>query len=344
MKKMLLIKDLKNWMWSTYPDWTTSVSLDVAYIADYFKKVGYQVEVTSYQTFNYEKNYACYLVVYTSAEDYCGGSKAFIEDVLIHLENQGAVLLPEFKYFRAHDNKVMMEILRTEFADARLRTIHSHIWSSLEELDSSPVTEYPVILKKSGGAGGEGVFLAQDQKELHRYAEKISRMTDMLQFYYLFCVNIKQKLLGKKPVPIHNSKFITQNYIAGLTGDYKVLVFGNHYFVLHRLNRKNDFRASGSGHFTWEQELEIDMVLDFAAVCAEEIRTPWLSLDICYDGVRCHLIEFQCISFGFKAMSLSERHYERDDDRWKVIEGTVCPEEEFCNGILYYLEHKEDNP
>lgn len=338
MRRMLILKDLRDWFWATYPDWTTEKSLDAEYIKTYFSDLGYDVELTTYRDFDFTRNYADYIVLYTSAEDYCGGSKAFIEDVLVYLEKQGAVLLPEFPYFRAHDNKVMMELLRFGFADDRLKTIHSKVWSSYEELKAAHFTEYPVVIKKAGGAGGEGVFLAKNQKELYRYAEKVSRMTNLQQFYYLSCVNVKQKLLRKKPVPIHNNKFITQNYIAGLSGDYKVLVFGEHYFVLHRLNRTGDFRASGSGQFTHDADNEIEAVLEFAESCTAAIHAPWLSLDICHDGRACHLIEFQCISFGFKAMSMSERHYMREGGKWKVVEGRVMPEQEFCDSVRYYLK------
>lgn len=338
MKKMLIIKDLRNWFWATYPDWTTEISLSAEYIRDYFREREYDVILTSYKEFDYSRNYAGYLVLYTSAEDYCGGSKAFIEDVLVFLKKQGAVLLPEFSYFRAHDNKVMMELLRQGFADERLKTIRSQVWSSYEELKSASITEYPLILKRAGGAGGEGVFLAHNQKELYQYAEKVSRLTNMLQFYYLSCVNVKQKLLKKEPVKIHNSKFITQNFIAGLAGDYKILVFGAHYFVLYRLNRQNDFRASGSGLFSEENGSRINEILDFARACTEEIKAPWVSLDICHDGTVCHLIEFQCISFGFKAMSMSKSHYEYKENHWDTVKGSVVVEKEFCDSIQYYLE------
>ena len=339
MKKMLIIKDLRDWFWATYPDWKTEISLNVMYIKDYFTNAGYVVDVISYSTFDYSKNYSDYVVLYTSAEDYCGGSKAFIEDILVHLQNQGAILLPEFKYFRAHDNKVMMEILRKGFSDENLKTICSDVWPSYEALQRAEITEYPIIVKRTGGAGGEGVFLAQNQKELYKYAEKVSRLTNMLQFYYLSCVNMKQRLFHKKPVRIHNTKFITQNFITGLDGDYKILVFGEHYFVLHRLNRENDFRASGSGRFTSDNSENVEVVLEFAKSCRKEITAPWVSLDICYDGVKCHLIEFQCISFGFKTMSMSELHYVQENGQWKIVEGKVVPEEEFCYSVRYYLEN-----
>lgn len=344
MKNMLIIKDLRNWFWATYPNWETEVSLDVEYIRNYFTDNGYRVEITNYEHFDFSKDYSGYVVLYTSAEDYCGGSKAYIEDVLVHLHMQKAAMLPEFQYFRAHDNKVMMEILRYNFRDERLKTIRSSIWSSLEKLKSSSPKEYPVIIKRANGAGGEGVFLAKNEKELYQYAEKVSRMTNLLQFYYLSCVNVKQRLLRKRPVLIHNTKFITQNFIEGLEGDYKVLVFGEHYFVLHRLNRKNDFRASGSGSFTEDEAGVVNSVLDFAKLCTREICSPWLSLDICHDGSVCHLIEFQCINFGFKAMSMSKQHYIQEKGQWKIMEGEVVPEEEFCRSVRYYLENKERRP
>lgn len=340
MKNLLLLKDMKGWFWSTYPNWSTPVSMDVAYMEDFFTKYGYHVEVSSYPEFDYTKNYADYLVLYSSAEDYCGGSKAFIEDVLLYLQDQGAKLLPEFRYFRAHDNKVMMEMLRYEFRDEGLKTIRTQVWPSLEALKEAKTEEFPVIVKRAGGAGGEGVFLAHNRKELYRYAEKVSRLTNLLQFYYLSCVNVKQKLLGKPPVRINNTKFITQSYIAGLSGDFKVLVFGDHYYVLHRLNRKKDFRASGSGRFEEDNTDALGQILDFARSCTKEIDAPWLSLDICHDGERCHLIEFQCITFGFKAMSMSTKHYEWAEGKWETVEGKVMPEEEFCYSVRHYLENR----
>lgn len=339
MKKMLIIKDFKEWFWATFPTWETAVSLDVDYMKAYFEKVGYEVEITSYAKFDYGKDYSDYVVLYGSAEDYCGGTKAFIEDVILYLDQQGARLLPEFKYFRAHDNKVMMEMLRNGFCDERLKSIHSQVWASYEEFGENEIAEYPVVVKRAGGAGGTGVFLAHDKKELFKYAEKVSRMTNMLQFYYLSCKNLKRKLYKRELELIHNNKFITQNYISGLDGDYKVLVFGEHYFVLHRLNRENDFRASGSGQFTSDNTEHINEILDFARLCTCEIKSPWLSLDICHDGEKCHLIEFQCLTFGFKAMSMSEMHYVPDNEKWEVVQGKVMPEEEFCYSVLYFLEN-----
>jgi len=51
---------------------------------------------------------------------------------------------------------------------------------------------------------------------------------------------------------LHRSKFIVQEFIPDLSNDWKVLVFWDKYYVLRRKNRPNDFRASGSGLFSFD--------------------------------------------------------------------------------------------
>ena len=51
-------------------------------------------------------------VIYQSSEDPELHYKDYIEDVLLTLKIQGAKLIPNFDYFRAHHNKVFMEFLR----------------------------------------------------------------------------------------------------------------------------------------------------------------------------------------------------------------------------------------
>lgn len=334
---MLIIKDMKGWFWATYPIADEAVSLDVSKLIDYFSRENFEVELTTYDSFDYEHDYTGYFVLYGSAEDYCGGTKSYIEDVLVWLEANGAYLIPKFQYFRAHDNKVMMELLRKNFHDPRLKTIQTRTYSSLEVM-SGKEKEFPLVIKTAAGAGGGGVFLARSQNELQKIAKKVSRLVNERQYYYLRIVNIKQRLLKKQPVRINNTKFIVQTFIQNLTGDYKVLVFGDHYFVLHRLNRDGDFRASGSGKFTNIIENELEGLLDFARLCKNEIPTPHLSLDICFDGHNYHLIEFQCLTFGFKAMSLSDCYFIPFEAAWKRIDGNVSPEEEFCQAVINFLQ------
>ena len=317
------------------------VSLSMNRVRGVLVQNGYSVEQSSFYDFDFSRDYKDYFIIYTSAEDYCGGSKSYIEDVLLFLLLQGAKLIPNFFYFRAHDNKVMMELLKKRFKNEKLKTISTDVWPNWEKFKENGPLHCPLIIKESTGAGGGGVYLARDWKNAIRYGERASRMLDKLLFWYLSIVNIKQRVLRKAAVPIHNQKFISQNMIEGLLGDYKVLVFSDHYFILHRLNRKNDFRASGSGCFADPDSAELLHVLNFAKECKGEIDSPCLSLDICFDGETCHLIEFQCVSFGFKAMSLSRYHFKPIENGWLRIEGEVDADIEFALAVLDYLQRYE---
>ena len=141
----------------------------------------------------------------------------------------------------------------------------------------------------------------------------------------------------------HNAKLVVQNFIPGLSGDYKVLFFSGHYFVLHRENRQNDFRASGSGHFIAVDPAEIEGILNFAHRCTFAIDSPFISLDIGFDGDQHHLIEFQCVSFGLKALTLATGYYECDETgQWLWVPGKSSPEREFARTVLQYLKTKDE--
>lgn len=341
MKRMLIIKDYQGCFWATFPKGQhQSVSLDTTYMLDYFSKVGYSVDITTYAGFIFASDYKGVYVLYGSSEDPIGGTKDYIEDLLLWLRLQGAILIPDFIYFRAHHNKVFMELLRQNFNDVSLKMIESQTFRSPEDMKAG-LFKYPLVLKASAGSGSSGVCLINNEKQLFKKAKSISRIPSLRANFLGQLRWIKRKLDNRDPPPSrYNNKFVIQSFIPNLTGDYKVLVFKIHYFVLHRQNRKNDFRASGGGRFIDIDKTELPMILDFARLCKQEISAPCLSLDIAYDGNTCHLLEFQCISFGFKAMSWAENYYEHDDiqNKWITVDANVNPEQEFCDSVKTYID------
>jgi hypothetical protein len=71
--------------------------------------------------------------------------------------------------------------------------------------------------------------------------------------------------------------------IPGLENDWKILCFGDKFFVLRRANRDNDFRASGSGKFVFRRDLPKGM-LEFALKVYLHLEVPNLSVDIAFNG------------------------------------------------------------
>lgn len=334
---ILLLLDYDDGYWKTYDDWTTPRSLNINALVKRFEHHGFSVTLSSYRRIDFSQKYEGYYVLYGSSEDLCGGTKSYMEDVLVFLMKSGATLIPSFEYFRAHHNKVMMEILRNTFPSNIRQSVQAKTYRALCDLDGEEI-QYPVVLKSASGAGGMGVFLIHDRQQLMRRAKKVSRVPSEWILFLTFLKNVKRKLLGRTDTyNRYNTKFILQPYIPNLTGDYKVLIFWDHYFILHRLSREKDFRASGSGIFCESDSGELMEILRFAKMCHEAIKTPQLSLDIAYDQQHTHLIEYQCLSFGFKAMSMSEYHFVNKNDSFERVDGRVNAEEEYAYSIEQYI-------
>ena len=121
--------------------------MDLELLGQHFKTNGFEFQVHSFINLNYQdllktKPY----ILYTSAEDKYGYYKSFIEDIVFHLENVGLKTLPEYRYLKAHNNKVSMELLREESDFQAIKTIKSHCFGTLEELKSHlPGFNYPIL-------------------------------------------------------------------------------------------------------------------------------------------------------------------------------------------------------
>ena len=140
-----------------------------------------------------------------------------------------------------------------------------------------------------------------------------------------------------KPQSSARRKIVVQNFIDGLSCDYKVLVFGSKYYVLQRGVRPGDFRASGSGLFEFPQELS-NGFLDFARQVYESFDVPFISMDIAQKGNEFYLIEFQFVAFGTYTLEKANWHFECSGNSWQKIASNDNLEQEFCNAIDRYIQ------
>lgn len=334
--------------------------VDVQKIKSIFIEQGYEPIVTSSSDINLNENYAGYYVIYASSETRGGFYKEHIENILLFLEMNGAILIPTLPFFRAHHNKSFQEMIRKKFADENLRYPFSMV---IDEYNSIfkylKFIQYPVILKMSRGSGSEGVVKVSNEKQLLKYAKRMMIIhykdfhdpkrfeVSNLKIVWILKEGIK-RILGLSPTPlqkdvIYCNTLVIQSFLEDLAGDYKVLFFADHYYVLYRVNRENDFRASGSGNFVFPDSIdEIEDVLNFAEKVALEIGMPCISMDIARGNNRCALIEFQCVFFGNYTMQYSERYYMHENNRWKQCESMYEIEDEYCRAINQYIISKEN--
>lgn len=82
------------------------------------------------------------------------------------------------------------------------------------------------------------------------------------------------------PGPLQRNRILFQEFLPGNEFDNRVTVIGARAFAFRRMNRPNDFRASGSGRIDWDPE-KIDIrVIQLAFAVARALRTQVVALDI----------------------------------------------------------------
>ncbi len=352
MKRLLILTDEESEFLVSKPDLKFFRSMDVGSIKSHFTARGFEVSVLKFSELDLNKDYKGFYVIYQTSEAEGNFYKRYIEDLVYFLEKQGAVVLPPHELLKAHHNKIFMELLRYKFADESLKTIKSWCYGSWVDARNFN-SHFPAVIKRTSSSGGAGVFLAKNKNQYDKYVKKAGRVIfalDLGDFIVVYFKNVIKKLIKflypsrSKYVKYNtaplSSSIIVQNFIEGLRGDYKVLIFGRKYYCMYRKNRDNDFRASGSGRFYEVPEKDQEGLLNFAKRITSEIDFPIFGIDIGFDGKDYHLIEFQMIHLGTSALQRSRFWHEFNDGGWEKHDGISNLEEELSRAICDYISLK----
>jgi len=336
-REIILLTDYRGAFWSSIRNRWGLCSLDVEALRRAFGENGYLLRAVPFSEVNFRtQDYRGRVVLYQSSEDRGSYYKDYLEDLLLGIQLQGGQLIPPFHYFRAHHNKVFMEILRDLSGDSSMLRPRSWKFGTLEDFKTWP-GPYPAVVKSAWGAGSGGVMLAHNQEEGADIAERFSRSAAILDMAKEYIKRWWRRKNGYVPFSLHRQKFLVQEFLPDLKGDFKVLVYWDRYYVVSRKNRPGDFRASGSGLLSWPEMLP-EGLLDFARHVFARSRVPMISLDIAMAEGGAVLIEFQCICFGPAAMELSDWFFQQEQGEWKRIQAKSIPEAEFARSVCCYLQ------
>lgn len=327
-------------------------SFDLSKLKKYFTEYGFNLIIMQFCDIDYADNvWHGTPVLYTSLEDPELYYKSFIEDVVLGLEMAGAWLLPCYYYLRAHHNKVFLEVLRKNKGFNAINNIHSTIYGVPSEckarIDSF---KFPLVLKPAAGASSTGVTLVNNETELLETIDRISKvnypiLSKKVKQLHSFVRRVKRSFRpfstssNKSTLVTYRNKFIVQQFVRDLNNDYKILIYGDKYYVLKRDNRENDFRASGSGHLSWPALLPKG-ILDYAKEIYDHFDVPYVSLDIANNGREYFLIEFQFLMFGTFTLEKSPYYFQKISDEWIKIDGFSEIEKEFVSSVCDYISRK----
>ena len=341
MKEIYALIDYKKQFGSKYNAVPYNSGFDKELLSEYFKQNQINLNYISFSdVMDFEKSFWFKkIVIYTSSEDTGYHYKSFIEDIVYYLELIGAHTIPSYKYLRANKNKVFMEMLRNTMIERKLCTMNTKVFGTYEELQKNISSlKYPIVFKNSAGAMSKGVGKANNPKELLQKIKRIIRTKNYFREVWELGRTFKHR--GYTRESKHRGKFIVQEFIAGLNGDYKVLIFGDKFYVLKRDTKKDDFRASGSGIRIYTTSIP-EGLLEYSNMCRKEIDMPNLSIDVAFINNKFHLIEFQCIFFGSYTITHSPFYWiKKNNDSFTLVNGESILEKEYCNSIVNYCNSK----
>jgi len=340
MREIYLLTDYKNRFGSKHFDNPYRSGMDKNLLTKYFLEFDFHIRFIQFaEVGNSNIDFKNKLILYTSSEDVGYHYKSYIEDVILYLSIQGAIVIPNFNYLRANNNKVFMELLRKCLVTSDEEKLDMSVFGTLEEfLAHSNSLKFPVVIKTAEGASGSGVFLAKDKKNAVKGIKQNFRTKYLLEDLKDFLREKKHK--GYIKESLFRKKFIVQQFVPGLTNDWKVLIYGDKYFVLNRGVRKNDFRASG-GKVNYKTDIDASIpegMLNYAESVFDRFKVPHLSLDIAFDGKKFHLLEFQAIYFGNSTINMSNHYFKKTNNVWKhfIIEKDL--EQIYTESIIQHIK------
>jgi len=212
---------------------------------------------------------------------------------------------------------------------------------------------YPVVLKLATGAGSQNVVLVSSREEACRWIDRLFR-----GFYCsLEQPNLKQRvrlalnaLLLEDDSPFPDNGYdpqagyvLFQEFLPGNAFDTRITVIGNRAFGFRRFNRNNDFRASGSGHLSYDIECIPEEMIRLAFSTAQKLRMQSCAIDGLYRG-KTPLVGEASYTFVSSAVHDCPGHWKLNGspETGSLIwnEGHLWPEEAQIEDFLALLHNR----
>lgn len=269
------------------------------------------------------------------------------KNILLSLEHSGKIVYPNWKSQWHFDNKVAQKYL-LEAIGAPL--VKSFVFYNKEKaLDWAKTTKYPKVFKLKGGAGAKNVLMINDFKSCKKlikkafgkgflqYSIRNAVIDDVLRFKKTKKIIYLLKAIGRYFVKPQYAKkqsrdrgyFYIQEFIPFNSFDIRLIVIGGKYvYGMRRINRKGDFRASGSNHFEYDN-IPIEAV-KVALKTAKSLDMQSVAFDFVFQNDKPLIVEIS-YGFGTKGSSKSPGYW---DERLNWNQGEVKPEDWILESVL----------
>ena len=262
----------------------------------------------------------------------------FAKQILYSLKMSGKKVFPDFNTAWHFDDKVGQKYL-LEAINAPL--VNSYIFYNIEEaINWINQTSFPKVFKLRGGAGGVNVHLVKSKKQAKKLSHKafnigfnvfnrLGNFKDKIQKFKSGSENILGIAKGlvrlfittKFSKMYHNEKgyIYFQEFLPHNEYDIRLIVIGNKAYGMKRKVRQNDFRASGSSDFIYDEIPKSVLKIGFDV--SKRLNLQSVAFDFIFKNGEPLIVELSCF-FGTKGSSKC-KGYWNDEYIWH--EGSFEP-------------------
>jgi hypothetical protein len=341
--KLVILTCRNKFFGQTRKPWS---SIDVQKMMDILQENGFEVEQYDFhEVYNNKIDIKDKTVFYSFSqkENY----RQYIKDVVYWLSKHNEII-PSYDLLKCHENKGYQEIFKREIG---LNGLSTGYFTSHKEVDFS-AQKYPIVLKTSSGTNGKGVFLVKSidgfKKFFHQLEKPFSLATQLDFFRRKYFRKKKfadypefsdqRDLVEYKEYLRLEKNFILQEFVPELSFDYRVLIAHDRYYVMRRSVKKGDFRASGSKIFSFSTIPDRGL-LDFSKAIYNKFQTPFLSIDVLFNGKEYFMVEFQALHFGMSVVSKSTGFFSfNTENQWIFMEQKPHITDFFARTMVSYLK------
>lgn len=272
------------------------------------------------------------------------------KQILFSLEHTGFKVFPDFRTAWHFDDKLAQKYI--------LEAINAPMVKSYAFYEKSAAlawineTSFPKVFKLRGGAGSSNVRLVKSKKEAVKLINKsfgngfsnydaIGSLKERWRKYRLGQTSILEPLKGL--VRLYNPPTFAkvlgkeigyvyfQDFIANNDSDIRIIVINGKAFALKRFVRENDFRASGSGRFSFAREEFDERCIQIAFETASKLKLQCVAFDFVFDEVKKPLLVELSYGFSVEAYDSCPGYW---DEELQWHEGTFNPQGWMVEGLL----------
>ncbi len=270
----------------------------------------------------------------------------------------GLVVYPDQNTCWHYDDKAAQAYL---LQAAGIPTPKTWLWFDPQAAkDWADAATYPIVLKLAGGAGSNNVRLVQNAAEAQAWIDRLfNQRLSSLQSEQFDPYPWKERISeaweilqrGIHPTFLddgfesQSGYILFQEFLPGNAFDTRVTVIGKRAFVFRRLNRDNDFRASGSGRIDWNRECIDQRFVRLAFETALRLRTQSCAIDGLFRGSECVVGEIS-YTYATWAVHACPGHWELEGIpetgslHW--VPGKMWPEEAQIQDFLMRLNARQE--